>query len=84
MDYDSAPLTATFTAGSTSTTVNVPVINDNIAEELEKFDLSFTIPSSLESQVISGAITKAVGNITDNTSKKKLLDSINLFNFVTI
>ena len=84
MDYDSTPLSVTFSAGSNSTIVNVPVINDNIAEELEKFDLSFTIPSSLESRVISGAITKAVGNITDNASKKKLLDSINLFNFVTI
>ena len=84
MDYDSTPLSVTFSAGSNSTIVNVPVTNDDIAEELEKFDLNFIIPSSLEDQVVSGAIIKAVGNITDNTSKKKLLDSINLFNFVTI
>ena len=70
MDYDSTPLNATFTAGSTSTIVNVPVIKDDIAEKSETFNLNFTIPSSLENRVISGTITTAVGNITDNTSKK--------------
>ena len=72
MDYDSTPLNATFTAGSNSTVVNVPVIRDDIAEESETFDLSFTIPLSLEKidQIMPGTITEAVGNITDNTSKK--------------
>ena len=70
MDYDSTTITATFTAGSTSTTVNVPVIMDNIAERPEEFDLTLTIPSSLTGQVISGNIINAVGIITDNTSKK--------------
>ena len=70
MDYDSTPLTAIFTAGSTRATVNVPVTNDNIVEGPETFDLTFTIPSSLEDQVIPGNITNATGNITDNTSKK--------------
>ena len=70
MDYDSTPLTATFTAGSTSTTVNVPVIKDDIAEQIETFDLIFIIPPSLKDRVISGTIITAVGNITDSTSKK--------------
>ena len=70
MDYDSTPLNATFTAGSNSTMVNVPVIKDDIAEESEMFDLTFIIHSSLKDQVTSGTITNAVGNITDNTSKK--------------
>ena len=70
MDYDSTPLNATFTAGSTSTIVNVSVIKDDIAEGSETFDLNFTIPSSLEDQIMPGTITEAVGNITDNTSKK--------------
>ena len=70
MDYDSTPLNATFTAGSTSTIVNVPVIKDNIKEGSETFNLSFTILSSLEDRVISGTIITAVGNITDSTSKK--------------
>ena len=71
MDYDSTPLNATFTAGSTSTTVNVAVIKDDIAEVSETFDLNFTIPSSLKDQIMPGNIANAVGNITtDNTSKK--------------
>ena len=60
---------ATFTAGTTSTTVNVPLINDSIAEGPETFDLGFTIPSSLSGQVELGTITEAVGNITDDTGE---------------
>ena len=70
MDYNSTAITAIFTAGSNSTMVNVPVIVDKIVEELETFDLTFTIPSSLKDQVIPGAITIAVVDITDNTSKE--------------
>ena len=70
MDYDSTPFNATFTAGSTSTIVNVPVIKDNIAEQIETFDLIFIIPPSLKDQIIPGNITKADGNIIDTTSKK--------------
>ena len=70
MDYNSTSLNTTFIAGSTSTTVNVPVIKDDIVEGLETFDLTFTIPSSFGEQVIPRIITNAVGNIIDNTSKK--------------
>ena len=71
MDYTSTPITATFTAGSTKTTINIPVTVDNIVEESEIFDLSFTIPSSpISKLVVPGNISKAIGNITDDTSKK--------------
>ena len=69
VDYNSTPINATFAANTTSTTINVPVTKDAIAEESETFDLSFIIPSSLSGQVIPGKITKAVGVITDDTSK---------------
>ena len=69
LDYDSTPINATFTAGSTSTTVNVPVIKDDLVEESETFDLTFTIPPSLKNCVIPGNVAKAVGNITDDTGK---------------
>ena len=67
---------ATFTAGTNSTTVTVPLVNDSIAEGPETFDLSFTIPSSLSGRVIPGTITKAIGTITDDTGK-----IINLLHF---
>ena len=69
VDYTSTPIIATFAANTTSTTVNVSVTKDVIAEESETFDLNFTIPLSLSSWVIPGNITTAVGNITDDTSK---------------
>ena len=78
MDYDSTPITATFTAGTTRAMVNVPLTNDNIVELLETFDLIFTIPSSLQDQVVPGAATMATGIITDNDSKKILLESIHV------
>ena len=69
VDYTSTPIYAIFAASTTSTTIIVPVTRDNIAEQSETFDLTFTIPSSLRSQIIPGHITKAVGRITDDTSK---------------
>ena len=78
MDYDSNPIMATFTAGSTSAMVNVPVTMDSIVERGEAFGLRFTIPSSLQGQVTPGASTTAVAIITDDTSKKILLSSVHL------
>ena len=69
MDYTSTPIMATYPAGATSVAIDVPVIVDNIAEQRETFDLSFTIPSSLIGQVSPGGITDAVGAILDNTCK---------------
>ena len=70
MDYDSTHITATFTAGTTRAMVNVSVTNDDIVEAPEKFDLIFTIPSSLQGKVIPGAAITAVAIITDDDSKK--------------
>ena len=70
MDYDSTAINATFTAGYTSAMVNVPVTVDGIVERPETFHLSFTIPSSLQSEVMPGAIITAVVIITDNASKE--------------
>ena len=73
VDYDSTPINATFTAGSTSTTVNVPLTTDNIVEGPETFKLTITIPSSLSGQVMLGTIPEAIGNITDDTGKTYML-----------
>ena len=69
VDYTSTSINATFAASTTRTTINVPVTKDNIAEQSETFDLTLTISSSLSGLVIQGQITKAVGVITDDTSK---------------
>ena len=69
VDYNSTPITTTFSAGANSTTVNIPITADHIGEGPETFDVNFTIPSSLNGQVVLGAVTKAIGNIIDDTSK---------------
>ena len=69
VDYYTTPITATFIAGTTTTAVNVSLINDTIVEGPETFDLTITILSSLNDRVILGTVTKATGNITDNTGR---------------
>ena len=69
MDYNSTHITATFYAGTISTTINVPVTKDIISEDdIETFDLILTIPPSLKF-VFLGSISRAIGSIIDNTSK---------------
>ena len=70
MDYSSTPVAATFVAETNTTTINIPLTIDDIAEQSETFDLNFIIPSSLSGRIISGSITNAIVNITDNTGKK--------------
>ena len=75
VDYTSAPITATFSVGSTSTTIDVPVSKDDIVEERETFNLNFSIPSLFNDQIILGNITTATGFIVDDTSKNKFLEA---------
>ena len=49
--------------------VRVQVINDMIAEGLEKFDLALDVPSSLSPSIVAAGRDSAVGVITDSTSK---------------
>ena len=53
----------------TRTNVSVQVINDNIAEGPEEFDLTLDVPSSLGPGITAGGRNTAVGIITDSTSK---------------
>jgi len=78
VDYTSIPSVATFTAGTTSTTINILVTTDNIAEGPEMFDLSFRI-LSLSENIIPGNIRLAIGNITDNTGKTSIIAVTNFY-----
>ena len=66
MDYTSTPITATFTAGANSTTINIPVIMDDIVEGTEIFNLKIIIPSS-ENDTILGKQNTAIVYIYDST-----------------
>ena len=66
MDYNPNPITATFIAGTNSTTINVPVIMDDIVEGTEMFKLSIVSPP-LDSDIILDRQNIATVNIYDST-----------------
>ena len=53
----------------TMSSVSVQVIPDNIAEGPEEFDLMLNVPVSLAPAIRAGGRNRAVGVITDSTSK---------------
>ena len=67
VDFDSNQLTATFTGGSSMSSVRVPVTVDNIVEMTEEFTLTLTVP--MLRGITLGSITMATGMIVDTTSK---------------
>ena len=69
MDYTSTPITATFTAGTNNTTINISVTIDDIVEESETFNLGLTISTSLNDRITLGTTSTATATITDDTSK---------------
>lgn len=68
-DYSAFPINATFTAGTTITTINIPIFTDTTAEDTETFGLRITIPSSLGGRLSHGNLDTAVCNIIDVSSK---------------
>ena len=68
MDYTSTPITATFTAGTTSTTINVPVTMDDNVEGAETFQLQLSLPLSMKYAVKLGHPSRATSVIIDTSS----------------
>ena len=64
---------ATITAGNSIGGLNITVINDNIVEGNETFDMSLTVPSSLGPRIKAGAITSATATIIDTSSELRTL-----------
>lgn len=65
-DFDTSTLTATFNAGFRTSTVNVPVMMDNIVEGQETFDL--TVMSDIP-RITTGPRSTATGVIIDSTGQ---------------
>ena len=55
------------------TTIDVPVTKDDIAEEMETFNLKLNIPSSLSGRVTLGDTVTATATIIDDTGKIELV-----------
>ena len=69
IDFDSASQNVTIIAGTNSSTLNITVINDNIVEENETFNMNLTVPSSLGPGITTGHITTATATIISTNSK---------------
>lgn len=68
LDYNSGPYTVTFPAGITSVSFDVSVINDDILENNETFDL-IIMSRSLPDKVTRGNLKMSTITIIDNDSK---------------
>ena len=53
----------------TISSVRVPVINDDVAEGSEQFDLMLIVPPSLAPAITAGGRNTSIGSIFDSTSK---------------
>ena len=69
IDFHSAPQTVTICAGTSSSTINITMTNDNIVEGNETFSMSLTVPLSLSPGITTGAITSATVTIIDTSSE---------------
>ena len=67
VDFNSTTQTATVTAGASSSTINITVINDNTVEGDEMFTMTLNVPTL--PGITTGNITIATATITDSTSR---------------
>ena len=74
VDFNSTTQTAVITAGTNSSTVSIPVMNDNIVEGDEMFTMNLNVPASLGPGIIAGAITMATATIIDTNSKLQQME----------
>ena len=72
---------ATIIAGNSIGAVNVTVINDNIVEGNETFNMSLAVPSSLDPRIKTGTVTSATATIIDTSSE---LHCYKFFTFVQL
>jgi T1SS-143 domain-containing protein len=61
-DYTAVSGTGTITAGQTTTTITVPILDDNIDETAETFQLNLTAVTAGDAQIADG---QGIGTITD-------------------
>ena len=68
VDYNSGPYTVQFNIGITRASFTVPVINDNILETNERFNLNIN-GSTLPESVVVGDLGQTTVTIVANDSK---------------
>ena len=69
VDFNSTTQTVTIIAGANSSTVNITLNDDDIAEDAESFNISLTVPTLNNYRIRAGNITSAIGLIIDTTGE---------------
>ena len=70
VDFNTTSLTATFDNMTTMSNISIPVTTDKIVEEDETFDVSLSIPSSVNSRIkVQNSRKRATVTITDSSSE---------------
>ena len=69
IDFDSTTLNVTIVAGTNISTVNITLKSDDIVEGDEMFNITLSVPSSLDSRITTGTITSATVIIVDTTGE---------------
>ena len=67
VDFSSVTQNAIITAGTNTSTVNIPIENDDIVEGDETFTMNLNVPVS--PGIIAGTITMATATIIDTSSR---------------
>ena len=65
-DFGGGPFIASFPAGSAMSSVNVPILDDQLQEDDETFSAQLQIPDDVPDSVVSGANATAQVVIKDN------------------
>ena len=69
IDFRSRRRTVKIKGGSNSSTISIPITNDDIVEGDEMFTMNLDVPDSLDPGIIAGAITMANATIIDTDSR---------------
>ena len=67
-DYLALSQDVMFLAGTTQECVSIPIVEDNVLEDMESFSVSVTVPAD-RARVVLLDIDAATINITDDDSK---------------
>ena len=73
VDYGSGPYTVTFPAGVTSVPFDVPIIDDNILEDLETFALTIHLASLPDQVSRQRRMDQTTVSIVDNDGKYEII-----------
>ena len=75
IDFNSTTQTVTIIAGTSSTTVNITLQDDNIPELDKVFNITLAVPPSSGSIILASNLESAIAVISDTSCKFCVIDT---------